>query len=495
MPHVHHAASGSCEFLVSLAIVGIALVYLRGWVRLRSIPSSIPSSTPTNAPAAWRAWSLLVGLFLVWMAIASPVATLDAQLLTVHMVQHLLLMTLAPPLIWLSAPVTPLIYGLPGQFVPRILGPLLGWPSIQNLGKSLANPVFCWLAASAALVGWHIPPAFALGMQSAVWHMVEHASFLAAGLLFWWPVIQPWPRFSRGPDLSVILYLFLATLPCDILSGFLVFCDRVVYPAYFSSSHLFGLSALGDQQCAGALMWTCVTVVYFVAGAILTIQLLSPRSAREAEWEPAAYPLSNLGGFPGMATEPILAGLDVPVVGPRRLSVPNVWADYWALTKPEVNFLIVVTTFAGFYMGLSGRVVNFPWWRMIHTLLGTLLVASGTGTLNQYIERTFDAQMRRTARRPLAAGRRKPSAVLWFGIALSAVGGIYLAVAANVLASLLAIATLLSYLFLYTPLKRRTAWCVLVGAIPGAAPPLIGWAAASGKLSFEVWILDRKSVV
>jgi protoheme IX farnesyltransferase len=190
-----------------------------------------------------------------------------------------------------------------------------------------------------------------------------------------------------------------------------------------------------------------------------------------------------------MATEPILAGLDVPVVGPRRLSVPNVWADYWALTKPEVNFLIVVTTFAGFYMGLSGRVVNFPWWRMIHTLLGTLLVASGTGTLNQYIERTFDAQMRRTARRPLAAGRRKPSAVLWFGIALSAVGGIYLAVAANVLASLLAIATLLSYLFLYTPLKRRTAWCVLVGAIPGAAPPLIGWAAASGKLSFEVWIL------
>jgi protoheme IX farnesyltransferase len=190
-----------------------------------------------------------------------------------------------------------------------------------------------------------------------------------------------------------------------------------------------------------------------------------------------------------MASEPILAALDVPAALPRRLSVPAIVADFWALTKPEVNFLIVVSTFAGFYMGGTAQAQDFPFWRMFNTLLGTLLVASGTGTLNQYLERRFDAQMRRTARRPLAAGRLNPSAVLWFGVALSAVGSIYLAAAVNVLASLLAIATLLSYLFLYTPLKRRTAWCVLVGAIPGAAPPLIGWAAAAGTLSFEAWIL------
>ncbi len=109
--------------------------------------------------------------------------------------------------------------------------------------------------------------------------MIEHASFLVAGLLFWWPVVQPWPSVSRWPEMSVILYLFLATLPCDILSGFLVFCDRVVYTAYLSSSQPFGLSALEDQQCAGALMWTFVTVVYVVAGAILTTHLLSPRSS------------------------------------------------------------------------------------------------------------------------------------------------------------------------------------------------------------------------
>jgi cytochrome c oxidase assembly factor CtaG len=208
------------------------------------------------------------------------------------MVQHLLLMTLAPPLIWLGAPVAPLLHGLPKQFVKEVVGPLLGWAPVQQLGKALANPVFCWLAASAALVGWHIPPVFALAMQSATWHVLEQASFLASGLLFWWPVIQPWPQVSGGPDLSIILYLFLATLPCDIVSGFLVFCDRVVYPGYFASSHLFGLSALGDQECAGALMWTCVTLVYFIAGAILTTRLLSPQISREAQLVEPELPAS-----------------------------------------------------------------------------------------------------------------------------------------------------------------------------------------------------------
>src|SRR6266481_9908238 len=164
-------------------------------------------------------------------------------------------------------------------------------------------------------------------------------------------------------------------------------------------------------------------------------------------------------------------------------------SDYWALTKPEVNFLIAIATLTGFYLAFPGQRVHFPWMLLVHTLLGTLVVAGGTGTLNQYIERRFDAQMRRTARRPLAAGRLKPSVALWFGAALSAVGSIYLAMAVNRLASMLSIVTLLSYLFLYTPLKRRTPLCILVGAFPGAMPPLIGWAAASGRLNMEAWLL------
>src|SRR5882672_5818114 len=132
----------------------------------------------------------------------------------------------------------------------------------------------------------------------------------------------------------------------------------------------------------------------------------------------------------------------------------STFADYWALTKPEVNFLILITTGVGFYLGCGNEARPFSVISLFNTLLGTLLVAGGTGTLNQYVERQFDAQMRRTARRPLAAGRIEPSDALWFGILLSCAGGSYLAVAVNALASLLAVLTLVSYLFLYTPLKR-----------------------------------------
>jgi protoheme IX farnesyltransferase len=190
-----------------------------------------------------------------------------------------------------------------------------------------------------------------------------------------------------------------------------------------------------------------------------------------------------------VASEPIVTVFDLPVGRCSPFWDSKIWFDYLALTKLEVNFLIVVTTFAGFYLGCPSVGHDFPFLRSMNAVLGTLMVASGTGALNQYIERHFDAQMRRTARRPLAAGRLKPSAVLWFGIALSVLGSVYLAAAVNLLASLLALGTVLSYLFFYTPLKRKTPLCTLVGAFSGATPPLIGWAAASGRLSFGAWIL------
>ncbi len=192
-----------------------------------------------------------------------------------------------------------------------------------------------------------------------------------------------------------------------------------------------------------------------------------------------------------MAAEPTIAVSNV-ARGARQNRAVRWYAtmsDYWALTKPEVNFLILITTFAGFYLASTPGPGGFRILRVIRTLLGTLLVAGGTGTLNQFTERSFDAQMRRTARRPLASGSIKSSHALWFGIALSLAGTVYLALAVSVLASLLALVTLLSYLFLYTPLKRRTPLCTLVGAFPGAVPPLIGWAAARGRLDPEAWVL------
>ena len=190
-----------------------------------------------------------------------------------------------------------------------------------------------------------------------------------------------------------------------------------------------------------------------------------------------------------VASEPIFPELDLLVAKRTRVWDSKIWFDYLALTKPEVNFLIVVTTFAGFYLGRPSAWQGFPFLRSMNAMLGTLLVASGTGVLNQYSERHFDAQMRRTARRPLAAGRLRPPAVLCFSIALSVLGMVYLALAVNRLASLLALGTLLSYLFLYTPFKRKSPLCTLIGAFSGAMPPLIGWAAASGRLSFGAWIL------
>jgi protoheme IX farnesyltransferase len=156
------------------------------------------------------------------------------------------------------------------------------------------------------------------------------------------------------------------------------------------------------------------------------------------------------------------------------------------LTKPDVTFLVVITTVAGFYLGSTGPM---EWARLMNTLCGTLLVAGGTAALNQYIERQMDSMMRRTAARPLPLGILQPKEALLFGVATVIAGTIWLALAVNALAAFLALVTSVSYLGAYTPLKTRTTLATAVGAIPGALPPLIGWAAASGTLSTGAWIL------
>ncbi len=282
MPHAHHAA---VELpWVSASLILVALIYLRGWLRSCRLD--------LDSVAGWRAGGFMLGLFLIWLAIASPLSALDHEMLTAHMVQHLLLMTFAPPLILLGAPVKTLRYGLPHRLV-QVMGRWFQSAGLHQVWSALTHPAICWLGAASALVVWHVPAVFALAMRSQMWHGIEQASFLATGLLFWWPVVQPFPNTLKWPELSLLVYLFLATLPCDILSGLLVFCDRVVYPVFLPSQQSFGLSALEDQQRAGALMWTCVTVVYLIAAAIVAARLLSPhrsgeRSILQIELEPSA---------------------------------------------------------------------------------------------------------------------------------------------------------------------------------------------------------------
>jgi putative membrane protein len=231
---------------VTAALILAGLLYLRGWLRLRrTSPHAIPLG---------RAASLMGGLVLVWVAAASPLAMLDEELLTAHMVQHLLLMTIGPAFI------------------------LLGFPAlalrIPDLFQRMTNPVFCWCASAAVLIAWHVPAVFVLSFRSMMWHNIEHATFFVAGLLFWQPVIPSRPSGHRA-EWSIVIYLFMATLPCDALSAFLAFCGRVIYPAYLNVPRHFGLSALQDQECAGALMWTVVTLAYLIPAVLVTLGLLS----------------------------------------------------------------------------------------------------------------------------------------------------------------------------------------------------------------------------
>jgi protoheme IX farnesyltransferase len=168
------------------------------------------------------------------------------------------------------------------------------------------------------------------------------------------------------------------------------------------------------------------------------------------------------------------------------LAVPSRASAYLALTKPDVSFLVIMTTAAGYYMGARGPM---DWLHLAHTVFGTTLIAAGTAALNHYAERDADAQMRRTASRPLPSGQLEPMNAFWFGMVLSAAGAIDLFLAAGVLASGLGVLTCLSYLLGYTPLKKRTVWATFFGAFPGAVPPMIGWVAADGALGRGAWLL------
>ena len=159
---------------------------------------------------------------------------------------------------------------------------------------------------------------------------------------------------------------------------------------------------------------------------------------------------------------------------------------YVALTKPDVSFLVLMTTAAGYYMGARGAV---DWLHLVQTVFATMLIAAGTAALNHYIERDSDRYMRRTASRPLPSGQLQPREALWFGVLLALAGAVDLYFTAGFLSAALGVLTCVSYLLAYTPLKKRTVWATAIGAFPGAIPPMIGWAAATGTLDRGAWLL------
>ena len=223
---------------VTLALIAVALVYLRGWYQLRN---ALP-----NVLSVWRLAAFMSGV--VFAVGRCGVSSGGSGPSTPH-----------GPYGAASSPddrsgSVDSAGSAGDRAVARPAAALhsarSGAASAKPAGARgsdafVTHPVFCWLASTAVVIGWHVPALFELGMRSAGWHEVEHACFLAAGLLFWWPVVQPWPSLARWPRWRIPLYLFLATLPCDALSAFLTFCNRVVYPHYLSAHRLFDISPLG----------------------------------------------------------------------------------------------------------------------------------------------------------------------------------------------------------------------------------------------------------
>jgi putative membrane protein len=264
-----HQVPTSLSVGVTLALGLVLLAYVRGWVRLWRLQPQAASRS--------RLAAFLGGVAFLWLAVASPLAGMDHQRLTFHMLQHLLEMNVAAPLLLLGAPFLAFRAALLEVQPLGGFGRWLPSKAVRRLGRWLTHPAVCWLLGTTVVVGWHVPVVLELTLRSPAWHAVQHASFLFAGLLFWWPVVLPWPAVPHWPRWAIPLYLFFATLPCDALSAFLAFCGRVVYPHYLVHAAPGDVSPLADQAGAGALMWCFVTVAYLLPAVLITLQLLSPR--------------------------------------------------------------------------------------------------------------------------------------------------------------------------------------------------------------------------
>lgn len=253
----------------TLALLLAAVVYVRGWLLIgRTRPEQFPE---------WRLACYLGGLFSIFLAVASPFDTLDGRLLSAHMVQHFLFMSVAPPLLLLGAPQVPLLRGLPRVFVRRVLGPLFRIHWLRRIGQFMVSLKPAWLLMNVAYIGWHVPAAYELALRSENWHNVEHACFFFTSVLFWWPILRPWPTRQKQLRWALLPYLLAADIVNTGLSAFLCFAGRPIYPSYALQTNPLGFSPLNDQAAAGAFMWVFGSTVFLIPAFWITMQLLSPK--------------------------------------------------------------------------------------------------------------------------------------------------------------------------------------------------------------------------
>jgi cytochrome c oxidase assembly factor CtaG/polyferredoxin len=255
------------------ALVLTAGVYLRGWIILRRRDAQ-----------RWHGGQVAAfvgGLAAIYLALASPIEPFADLLLQVHMVQHVLLMMVAPPLLWLGAPLFPMLRGLP-QPVRRVwAAPLLAAPPLRRLFGRLTHPLTALLLFIAATWVWHVPPVYDRTLRSTVWHYLEHACFLGTALLFWYVVVRPYPARPRWSPWLLVPCLLLVDLSNTALAAVLTFSTRVLYPYYAEMPRLAGIAALDDQAAAGVIMWVPGSAAFLLPLFGICVGLLSgePRAA------------------------------------------------------------------------------------------------------------------------------------------------------------------------------------------------------------------------
>lgn len=252
-------------FLTTMTIL-CAVVYICGWATIRR---TRPAQFSPGRLAAF-----LGGLAVIWLAIGSPMDGFADALLSAHMVEHLLLMSFAPPLLLLGYPQVPLLRGLPRPFTVRVLGPLFRSHALRELGRFLTSPVVAWLAMNLSFLLWHLPRAYDFALEHERWHDFEHICFLGTSILFWWPIIRPWPVNARSLGWHLLPYLVGADIVNTALSAMLAFCGRPVYTYYVTQPNAFNVSPLSDQVAGAVIMWVVGSLVFLVPAVVVTFRIV-----------------------------------------------------------------------------------------------------------------------------------------------------------------------------------------------------------------------------
>jgi cytochrome c oxidase assembly factor CtaG len=354
-----------------------ACVYWRGWLVLHR-----------RQPQRWHGGHVAAffgGLAAVYLALASPIEPFAALLLWVHMAQHLLLMMVAPPLLWLGAPMLPLLRGLPRPVRVFWVAPLLSSPPLRRLFGRLTHPMTALVLFIAATWFWHVPAFYDLALRSSGWHYLQHVCFLASALLFWYPVVRPYPARPRWSPWLLFPVLLLADLSNTVLSALLTFSSRLLYPYYAEVPRLGGVSAVEDQSAAGVLMWVPGSVAFLLPLFGIGIRVLSgERPAVRGHGlgirgqESGRIPLPLLSPSPPPGSRPLTPGFDllrVPLVG-RFLK--------WRHARLCLQFPLLLLAGLVIYDGLCGPQVGamnlagiLPWihWRGL-VILGLLVAGN-----------------------------------------------------------------------------------------------------------------------